>query len=236
MADDDATTPDETKADDAATTEPQAASASSDTPKEAKEAKERKSFAVPAWAAGVLAAILLLGVGFAVGWISNDGGGGGHDRMEIGRRFPGGFPGGPQRQRGPQNRVFPPLERRDQENQQNQDNQQASGAFLGVQVDDATGNTHGASVAAVEPGSPADHAGIQEGDIITAVDGNSVSNAAQLAQRISSHSAGDKVTLSITRNGSSHDVDVMLGSQSDSLPNLPGLPGVPNPGSNTQSN
>ena len=112
-----------------------------------------------------------------------------------------------------------------------------------MQVEDASGNQSGASVAAVEPGGPADAAGIKHGDVITAVDGNNVNNAAQLAERISSHSSGDKVTITLTRNGSSHDVDVTLGSRSSSLPglpnggssggsnngpNVPGLPGIPN--------
>jgi membrane-associated protease RseP (regulator of RpoE activity) len=241
MADDDAT-----KADDAATTDQQpatdaaAAPDANKEPKEPKEPKERKTLAVPAWAAGVLAAILLLGAGFAIGWVSNDGGGGGERHEIMDQRIPRPLP------RGPQSRQFPPLDRRNQQNQQNpQGPSQASGAFLGVQVVDASGNQSGASVAAVEPGGPADAAGIKVGDVITAVDGNNVNNAAQLAGRISSHSAGDKITITLTRNGSSQSVDVTLGSRSSSLPGLPnggssggtnngpsapGLPGIPNSG------
>jgi predicted metalloprotease with PDZ domain len=154
-----------------------------------------------------------------------------------GRRFPGPFQRGPQDGTGPQSQQFPQLDPRNQQHQQDQQDQtQASGAFLGVQVEDASGNQGGASVAAVEPGSPADDAGIKAGDVITAVDGDNVNRAAQLAERINAHSSGDKVTITLTRSGNSRDVDVTLGASSDSnLPNLPGLPGNPNSGGNGTS-
>jgi hypothetical protein len=38
---------------------------------------KRSGVTIPAWVAGLVAALVLLGVGFGIGWVSNDGGG--HD-------------------------------------------------------------------------------------------------------------------------------------------------------------
>src|SRR5262249_17325807 len=54
---------------------------------------------------------------------------------------------------------------------------QSTAGFLGVQSEDAT---DGAGIAAVEPGSPADKAGLQAGDTIIAVDGQQVGSASDL--------------------------------------------------------
>ena len=63
---------------------------------------------------------------------------------------------------------------------------------------------------AVVPGGPADQAGIQPGDVITAVDGVPVDDAEQLIVAIRTHSPGDTVTLTIQRDGQTSDVKVTL--------------------------
>ncbi len=63
---------------------------------------------------------------------------------------------------------------------------------------------------AVVPNGPADKAGIQPGDIITAVDGVPVTDAEQLIVAIRTHSPGDTVTLTIKRGGQQSDVTVTL--------------------------
>ncbi len=60
-------------------------------------------------------------------------------------------------------------------------------------------NTRGAVVANVQPGSPADHAGIQQGDVIVGVGHEQVTSPAQVARAI--HSAKGAVALRILRNG-----------------------------------
>jgi S1-C subfamily serine protease len=81
--------------------------------------------------------------------------------------------------------------------------------YLGVSleaVDD------GVSIAAVSEGSPADEAGLQAGDIITAVNGEAVEEPADVASAIREMEIGDTVTLTITRDGESQDVEVTLDS------------------------
>ncbi len=74
-------------------------------------------------------------------------------------------------------------------------------AFLGVEVQDQGG----AEVAQVVSGSPAEAAGLAAGDIITAVNGTTVSTAASLSTALSPFGPGQRVTISWTdANGTAH--------------------------------
>ena len=59
----------------------------------------------------------------------------------------------------------------------------------------------GATVQAVIPGGPAETAGLQPGDIITAVDGTTVHSVDELIIAIREHKVGQTVTLTYLRNG-----------------------------------
>ena len=65
--------------------------------------------------------------------------------------------------------------------------------------------------AAVFPGSPAEVAGLQEGDIITAIDGEQIGPGVDLSMLIVTHSPGDTITLRVLRDNSTSEVDVTLG-------------------------
>jgi putative serine protease PepD len=88
----------------------------------------------------------------------------------------------------------------------------SGGAYLGVAVEDGTG---GAVLAQVVPGGAAATAGLQAGDVVTAVDGTQVGSADDLQSAIAAHKPGDKVTITVTRDGQQHKVSVTLGSRSD---------------------
>src|SRR5262249_35690104 len=53
----------------------------------------------------------------------------------------------------------------------------------------------GAVVAGVVPGTPADGAGLTQGDVIVSVDGQSVSSPEQLQSALGQHHPGDSVTI-----------------------------------------
>ncbi len=187
----------------AAATEPAAAATEGEGSK--PSGAKATAFEVPRWAAAVVAALVLLGVGFGIGWVAAPGGGG-HHRFEFseGRGLPGGRgPGGGIVPGGPNGRTLPQLPVPGPGS--------VNGVFLGVRTQDATGSS-GAQVLTVVTGSPADQAGLKAGDVITAVDGSPVTSAAQLAQRIRAHQAGDQVTLTYTRSGSSAQAPVKLGT------------------------
>lgn len=67
---------------------------------------------------------------------------------------------------------------------------------------------------AVVSGSPADKAGLKEGDIITKVDGTSVDSTHPFASLIAQHSVGDKVTLTYLRDGKESTVTITLATAS----------------------
>ena len=74
----------------------------------------------------------------------------------------------------------------------------------------------GAYVAAVTAGSGAESAGVEAGDIITAFDGEPVASASDLMLDVRTKNPGDKVTLTIVRDGKTQDIEVTLGSDEQS--------------------
>jgi putative serine protease PepD len=87
----------------------------------------------------------------------------------------------------------------------------AQHALLGVSV--KTASSGGVTVSAVSAGSGAASAGLKAGDVITAVDGTKVATAEKLRAIIAGDKPGDKITLTITRNGSSQTLTATLGSK-----------------------
>jgi len=70
--------------------------------------------------------------------------------------------------------------------------------------------TGGSSGSAVEAGSPAAQAGLQENDVITAVDGTTVDVNHPLVELIAQHAVGSTATLSVHRGSSDSTVSVTL--------------------------
>ncbi|WP_414830897.1 DegQ family serine endoprotease [Alteromonas sp. H39] len=68
----------------------------------------------------------------------------------------------------------------------------------------------GAFVSEVQPESAADKAGLQAGDIITAVNGRDLNSFQELRAKIASMGAGAEVELTIVRKGKKMNVDVVL--------------------------
>ena len=59
-------------------------------------------------------------------------------------------------------------------------------------------------------GSPAERAGIHDGDEITRVDGHVVATPTEVTRLVASHTPGDRVDVVIVRNGASQTVSVTL--------------------------
>jgi len=73
----------------------------------------------------------------------------------------------------------------------------------------------GALIQWVEPDSPADEAGLREGDVITAVDGQAVDEDHPLDRRIRRYAPGDRVEITYWREDREHTVRVRLGEHPD---------------------
>lgn len=71
---------------------------------------------------------------------------------------------------------------------------------------------YGAYVNGVTQDSPADKAGIKKGDVITKIDGEQVDAATSLITSIRNHKVGDKVTLTVLRDGKEQELEVELAS------------------------
>jgi putative serine protease PepD len=93
-------------------------------------------------------------------------------------------------------------------------NGEATHAYLGVRLADSGvgSGTNGAVIAGVEQGGPADDAGIQQGDIVTKVDGETVRDAASLTAAIRAHAPGDKLNLTVKRGSEEKSFDATLGT------------------------
>ncbi len=74
----------------------------------------------------------------------------------------------------------------------------------------------GAYISSVLDGSSAQQAGLQVGDIITAFDGQKVSSSSDVMLDVRTKNPGDKVTVTINRDGETMDVEVTLGTSQDS--------------------
>ena len=99
------------------------------------------------------------------------------------------------------------------------ENGSATRAFLGVSARTATGSENsdigtGAEIVSVEPDSAASAAGLRAGDVITAVGDRAVTSSTELTAAVRSAAPGDKVTLTVRRDGNSATVDVTLGETS----------------------
>lgn len=79
--------------------------------------------------------------------------------------------------------------------------------FLGVAT---IGSVGGARVTAVEPGSPAQRAGLPVGAVVTAVDDVAIGSAAALIQEVRTHRPGDRVTVTWTAGGAPRTATVTL--------------------------
>ena len=83
-------------------------------------------------------------------------------------------------------------------------------SYYKKQLGISTSLKKGLYVASVTSGSAAAKAGIKKGDVITAADGKTVSDVATLHSILYSHNVGDKVKITVTRNGKSQTFTVTL--------------------------
>jgi serine protease Do len=96
--------------------------------------------------------------------------------------------------------------------------------WIGVQIQPVTPDlaeslglkkATGALVSEPQPNSPAAKAGIESGDVITSVDGNSVADARELARKIGTMAPGTSVKLGVMHQGQEKTLTLTLGT----LPN-----------------
>ncbi|MFG1706105.1 S1C family serine protease [Nonomuraea sp. M3C6] len=85
-----------------------------------------------------------------------------------------------------------------------------SHAFLGVSVTDATGDVPGALVREITAGSPAEKAGLKQGDLITKIGGTAVDGGDTVVGQVRGFKPGQQVKITYMRDGKTSEVTVTL--------------------------
>jgi putative serine protease PepD len=89
----------------------------------------------------------------------------------------------------------------------------AEHAYLGVAVETANGAVR---LTQVTSGTPAEDAGLQAGDTITAIDGERITSGEGLTSAIAAKNPGDTISVTYSRDGETHTLDVELGTRPNS--------------------
>ena len=113
---------------------------------------------------------------------------------------------------------------------------------LGIEMDDLTpelakklgaGSLEGAVVAAVQPDSPAHNAGLRERDVVVALNGRPIRNAAELRARLGLTPIGEQVELRVNRGGEARMLRAQIAAPQEyapgkgqAIPQLAGLQAV----------
>jgi S1-C subfamily serine protease len=71
-------------------------------------------------------------------------------------------------------------------------------------------NDKGVVLTDIARGSPADRAGLQQGDVVIAMDGKPITNDAELRQVIQSHKIGDQIQVAVIRDGKQMTINAQL--------------------------
>jgi putative serine protease PepD len=98
-------------------------------------------------------------------------------------------------------------------------NGKATRAFLGVSSrtaadDQNSGVGDGAEIVSVQAGTAASDAGLEAGDVVTAVGERPITTSTELTAAVRSKAPGDKVTLTVRHGSDTRSVEVTLGSAS----------------------
>lgn len=128
-----------------------------------------------------------------------------------------------------------------------------SGSYLGVQTVEVTKENYsrfglaevrGVAVDKVVKNSPAEKGGLQNGDVIVAFDGESVTSVKKLTRLIGEVAPDHKINITVLRNGSERNLEVTVGKREmnfdagsfygggnlellENMPTLPRTPRVP---------
>jgi S1-C subfamily serine protease len=82
--------------------------------------------------------------------------------------------------------------------------------FIGVQIK-ADPAAKGLLVTGVTGESPAEKGGLKADDVITKIDGKEVGEVPTFVKAIKDHKPGDKITLTVLRDGKEKDVKITVG-------------------------
>lgn len=100
------------------------------------------------------------------------------------------------------------------QNQRYREGYRAGNAYLGVFLD--ANDEDGVWITGVQPGSPAEEAGLRRGDEIVSIDDEDVESAQDVRQLLAQMAPNEEVELRIERNGRGRTIQAMLASRRQS--------------------
>ena len=89
-------------------------------------------------------------------------------------------------------------------------------AYVGVELSGMSAG--GAQIAQVQSGTPGSAAGLHSGDLITALDGKTITSTDQFIATIDTYAPGQTVTMTVKRAGKTMTIKVKLGTRPASSP------------------
>ncbi len=99
-------------------------------------------------------------------------------------------------------------------------------AYVGVSLDPTSSGGARVSTqpdpqgnAPIRSGSPAAHAGVQPGDLITAINGKTISSTDGFIATVDGYSPGDTITLTVNRGGQTKTLHLTLAARPTSATN-----------------
>ena len=101
---------------------------------------------------------------------------------------------------------------------------------LSSAVNRVYGFKNGVLVQEVQPGGPADKAGLKAGDIITTIDGRTIKDGDDLVNEIASRRPGSTIRLGYLRDGKQNDTTVTIGDRDKVFADLTNPRGSAQPG------
>ena len=84
-------------------------------------------------------------------------------------------------------------------------------AYVGVFLN--AGTQGGAQISSVQPGSPASSAGLQQGDVVTAINGKQITSTQQFIETVDTYSPGETITLTVKRGSGTQTLKLTLGTR-----------------------
>jgi S1-C subfamily serine protease len=89
--------------------------------------------------------------------------------------------------------------------------------FLGVSVDDASTGRAGAVITEIIPGTSAEEAGLEVGDVVIRLGGVTVQSRGDLVAQVRAHRPGSTIEVVVLRDGTQMTFEVTLGVLTDDL-------------------
>ncbi len=89
-------------------------------------------------------------------------------------------------------------------------------AYVGILLNGTS--TGGAQITQVQASSPASSSGLQQGDLVTAIDGKAIGSTQQFIETVDTYSPGQTITLTVKRGGNTLHVQLKLGTRPQTQP------------------